>query len=114
MRRTTRCAASGEMDNRIKDHQLGLFADRTSYSDWVNQFRLLPASLAYKLMQSIREIELAGLELVGTLCRTIQAKPLKIGALIISSIRRLRCVIPNSCPYRELVFVAAGGRAPSR
>ena len=53
------------MENRIKEQQLGLFADRTSCSDWwANQFRLLLASLAYTLMQGIRQIGLAGTELV--------------------------------------------------
>jgi len=56
--------ARGEMENRIKEQQLGLFADRTSAHEWwANQFRLLLSSLAYVLMEAIRRLALKGTKL---------------------------------------------------
>ncbi len=98
----------GEMENRIKEQQLGLFADRTSASDWwANQFRLLQASLAYVLMQTIRAVGLAGTELAKAQCTTIRLKLFKIGAAIITSVRRIRFLLAASCPYQEIFFQAA-------
>jgi Transposase DDE domain group 1 len=55
--------ARGGMENRIKERQPGLFADRTScHLWWPNQFRLLLASLAHVLMERLRAIGLAGTE----------------------------------------------------
>jgi hypothetical protein len=104
----------GEMENRIKEQQLGLFADRTSCSAWwPNQFRLLLASLAYTLMQNIRRHALAGTELAKAQCTTIRLKLFKIGAVIIHSVRRIRFLLPSACPYRELFTLAARRLAPS-
>ena len=51
----------GEMENRIKEQQLDLFADRTSCHRFLaNQFRLLLSSAAYVLVQALRRIALAG------------------------------------------------------
>lgn len=70
----------GEMENRIKEQKLGLFADRTSCSAWwPNQFRLLQASLAHALIQGIRRVGLAGTELARAQCTTIRLKLFKIG-----------------------------------
>ena len=104
----------GEMENRIKEKQLGLFADRTRCSDWwANQFRLLLASLAYTLMQGIRQIGLAGTELARAQCTTIRLKLFKIGAVIIASVRRIRLMMPKSYPYRALFILAVSRLAPS-
>lgn len=104
----------GEMENRIKEQQLGLFADRTSCSDWwANQFRLLLASLAYTLMQTIREIGLHGTELARAQCTTIRLKLFKVGAAIVRSVRRIRFLLPSSYPYRELYELAALRLRPS-
>lgn len=98
----------GEMENRIKEQQLGLFADRTSCSAWwPNQFRLLLASLAYTLMQSIRRIGLEGTELARAQCTTIRLKLFKIGGAIIRSVRRIRLLLASQCPYRELFMLVA-------
>ena len=62
--------ARGEMENRIKEQQLDLFADRTScHRWWPNQFRLLLSSLAYMLLEAIRRLALKGTELGQRLCR---------------------------------------------
>ena len=98
----------GEMENRIKEQQLGLFADRTSCSAWwPNQFRLLLASLAYTLMQGIRRIGLQDTELARAQCTTIRLKLFKIGAVIICSVRRIRLLMASPCPYRELFMLVA-------
>ena len=68
------------MENRIKEQQLGLFADRTSsHYWWANQFRLLLASLAYVLMEGIRRLALKGTKLARAQVTTIRLKLLKIG-----------------------------------
>lgn len=104
----------GEMENRIKEQQLGLFADRTSCSAWwPNQFRLLLASLAYALMQGIRRVALAGTELAQAQCTTIRLKLFKIGAALIRSVRRIRILLSSACPYRELFETAARRLRPS-
>lgn len=104
----------GEMENRIKEQQLGLFADRTScHQWWPNQFRLLLASLAYTLMQAIRRIGLAGTELASAQCTTIRLKLFKIGAVIIRSVRRIRFLLSSACPSHELFLSAAQRLRPS-
>ena len=104
----------GEMENRIKEQQLGLFADRTSCMGWwPNQFRLLLASLAYSLMQGIRRVGLAGTELACAQCSTIRLKLFKIGGAILRSVRRIRFLLSSACPYRELFMTAAERLRPS-
>jgi hypothetical protein len=95
--------ARGEMENRIKEQQLGLFADRTSCHDWwANQWRLLLSGLAYTLMEALRRIGLAGTELARAQCGTIRLKLLKIGAVLVRNTRRVRFLLAASCPYQEL------------
>ena len=104
----SRYCARGEMENRIKEQQLYLFADRTSASKWVpNQFRILLSALAYTLLQAIRQITLAGTELANARCDTIRLKLLKIGACVIRNTRRIRLLLSASCPYQELFQLAA-------
>jgi hypothetical protein len=104
----------GEMENRIKEQQLGLFADRTSCSDWwANQFRLLEASLAYTLMQVIRAVGLVGTELATAQCSTIRLKLFKVGAAIVRSVRRIRFQLSSAFPYQELFLTAALRLSPS-
>ena len=104
----------GEMENRIKEQQLGLFADRTSCTGWwPNQFRLLLASFAYALMQGIRRVGLVGTELARAQCTTIRLKLFKIAGAILRSVRRIRFLLSSACPYRELFFTAAERLRPS-
>ena len=75
-------SARGEMENRIKEQQQGLFADRTSaHQWWTNQFRLLLSSLAYVLMETIRRLALRDTELAHAQVGTLRLKLLKIGAI---------------------------------
>lgn len=95
--------ARGEMENRIKEQQLQMFADRTScHHWWPNQFRLLLASLAYTLMAAIRRIGLQGTEYARAQCATIRLKLLKIGAVIVRNTRRVRLHLSSACPDKDL------------
>jgi len=95
--------ARGEIKNRIKEQQLGLFADRTScHGWWANQWRLLLSSLAYTLMEALRRLGLAGTELARAQCGTIRLKLLKIGAVLVRDTRRVRFLLAASYPHQEL------------
>ena len=95
--------ARGEMENRIKEQQLGLFADRTSCRGWwANQFRLLLSAAAYVLMESIRRVGLCGSELARAQVSTIRLKVLKIGTVILRNTRRIRLLFSSAYPYQEL------------
>jgi hypothetical protein len=99
--------ARGEMENRIKECQLDLFADRTSTATMAaNQLRLWFASMAYVLVESVRRLGLKGTELANATCGTIRNKLFKIGALITISVRRIRFAMASGCPYKA-VFAAA-------
>jgi Transposase DDE domain group 1 len=75
--------ARGEMENRIKEQQLGLFSDRTScHYWWPDQFRLLLSSCAYVSMEALRRLGLQSTELARAQLGTIRLKLLKIGAVI--------------------------------
>ena len=76
--------ARGEMENRIKEQQLGLFSDRTScHSWWANQFRVILSTTAHVLLGTIRRVGLQGIELARAQVATIRFKLLKIGAVIV-------------------------------
>jgi len=97
--------ARGDMENRIKEQQLDLFADRTSCHDWwPNQFRLLLSSCAYVLISGIRRIGLENTELEKAQCGTIRLKLFKIGAVIIRNTRRIRFLLSSAYPYQTLFF----------
>jgi len=103
-----RYCARGEMENRIKEQQLYLFADRTSCSKWLpNQFRVLLSAFAYTLLQAIRRCALAGTQLANARCDSIRLKLLKIGASVIRNTRRIRLLLSASYPYNELFRLAA-------
>jgi hypothetical protein len=102
--------ARGEMENRIKECQLDLFADRTSAASLrANQLRLWFASLAYVLVTALRRIALAGTELAQATAGTIRLKLLKLGALVTVSVRRIKIAIASACPLRS-VFATAHRR----
>jgi len=98
-----RYCARGEMENRIKEQQLGLFADRTSaHHWWANQFRLLLSSLAYTLLEAIRRLALGGTELARAQVGTLRLKLLKIGTVILRNTRRIRFLLASAYPYQAL------------
>ena len=86
----------GEMENRIKEHQLDLFSDRTSTHEFEsNQLRLWFSSFAYVLMQALRHQCLAQTELANAQCGTIRLKLLKVAAQIRISVRRVVIAISS-------------------
>jgi hypothetical protein len=93
----------GEMENRIKEHQLDLFSDRTSTHDFEsNQLRLWLSSFAYVLMQALRQQALAGTDLADAQFRTIRLKLLKVGAQIRLSVRRVVIALSSAWAGRSL------------
>lgn len=95
--------ARGEMENRIKEQQLQLFADRTSAATMrANQMRLWFASLAYVLLNTIRESALQDTEFARAQCATIRLKLMKIGALVRVSLRRVTISFASGYPYRAV------------
>ena len=104
----------GEAENRIKEQQLGLFADRTSCHDFVaNQFRVLLSAAAYILMDTLRREGLADTELANAQVDTIRNKLLKIGARVICSVRRIVLHLAGGYPFKEL-FACILARLRSR
>jgi Transposase DDE domain group 1 len=93
--------ARGEMENRIKECQLDLYADRTSAKTMrANQLRLWFASMAYVLLCALRRIGLAHTQFARASCATIRLKLLKIGALVRTSVRRIKLAMPSAFPYQ--------------
>jgi hypothetical protein len=93
----------GEMENRIKEQQLDLFADRTScHRLLANQFRLLLSSAAYVLVQALRRTALAGTELAQAQVGTIRLKLFKVAARVVVSVRRVVFHLASSYPYQEV------------
>ena len=98
----------GEMENRLKECQGDLFADRTPAPTMrANQLRLWLASFAYVLMCAVRRIGLAGTKLAAATCGTIRLKLLKIGARVTISVRRVKLAFASACPDRETFELAA-------
>ena len=105
--------ARGEMENRIKECQLDLLADRTScHKWWPNQFRLMIASLAYSLIEAIRRLALEGTEMARAQAGTIRLKLLKIGAVVIRNTRRVCLHLSTACPDKALFHLAAAKLKP--
>jgi hypothetical protein len=95
--------ARGDMENRIKEQQLCLFADRTSAATMrANELRLWFSSVAYTLMTALRRLGLEGTDLSKARCDTIRLKLLKIGARIRVSVRHVWVSLAESCPYQDL------------
>jgi hypothetical protein len=99
--------ARGDMENRIKEQQLGLFADRTSTATMRgNQLRLWVASMAYTLAQALRRIGLAGTSLATAQVSTIRVRLLKLSGVVRVSVRRIRIALSSAFPLQD-VFARA-------
>lgn len=93
--------ARGEMENRIKECQGDLFADRTSAATLAaNQLRLWFASMAYVLLCALRRIGLAHTQFADATCGTLRLKLLKIGALVRISVRRIKLAMASAYPWQ--------------
>lgn len=107
-------AVRGDMENRIKEQQLMLFADRTSCHDFqANQFRLLLSSFAYVLLQELRGSHLAETELATAQVQTIRLTLLKIAARVTLSVRRVVLHLSSSCPWQSQFRSVASDLIPS-
>jgi hypothetical protein len=100
--------ARGDMENRIKECQLDLYADRTSTATMrANQLRLWFASMAYVLLCALRRIGLQHTPFAKATCGTIRLKLLKIGALVRVSVRRIKVAMASACPAADAWGCAA-------
>lgn len=109
--------ARGDMENRIKEQQLALFADRTSaHTMRANQLRLWFASAAYVLMNALRRFGLAGTDLERAQCDTIRTRLIKVGALVTVSVRRVLLRLSAAAPAQAIfdqVFQNLADRLPA-
>ncbi len=95
--------ARGDMENRIKEQQLGLFADRTSTATMrANQIRLWLSSVAYVLLHALRRLGLRGTVLARAQCHTIRLKLLKIGAQVRVTVRKIWVSLASGSPYAAI------------
>ena len=95
--------ARGDMENRIKEKQLMLFADRSSSAKMkANQLRLYFSSIAYVLMQILRRVGLAGTKMAKAQCETIRLKLFKIGAKVRITVRKIWIAYADGYPYIEI------------
>jgi hypothetical protein len=104
----------GDMENRIKEQQLHLFADRTSCHQFIaNQLRLLLASAAYVLVDDLRRTVLKDTELACAQVATIRLKLFKIAARVVTSVRRVVFHFSSSYPYQPLLRHIVARLVPS-
>ena len=95
--------ARGDMENRIKEQQLDMFADCTpTHEIRTNQLRLIFASFGYVLVQTLRRLGLVGTELAKAQCGAIRLKLFKVGAQVRISLRKVWIAFSESYPYAEL------------
>jgi hypothetical protein len=93
----------GDMENRIKEQQLMLFADRVSCATLrANQVRLCLATVAYVVLRALRQFGLAQTELAPAQCDTIRVKLLKVGAVVRVTVRKVWLSLSESYPLRAL------------
>ena len=101
--------ARGEMENRIKEQQLYLFADRTSSATMrANQLRLWFSSLAYVILNELRQVGLRGTRMAEATCQTMRLKLLKIGANMNVSVRRVVFSLASGYPDQDLFQIVLG------
>jgi len=106
--------ARGEMENRIKECQGDLFADRTSTATMrANQLRLWFASFAYVLICAVRRVGLAHTQFADATCGTIRLKLFKLAALVRISARRVKFALASACPTAYEWRLAAARLAPT-
>lgn len=98
-----RLCARGEMENRIKEQQLHLFADRTSTATFrANHLRLWLSTIAYGLLNDLRELGLQDTSLAKAQCSTIRLRLLKIAAAVSISVRRIAVEMSQNFPLRQV------------
>ena len=99
--------ARGTMENRLKEQQLDLYADRTSCTRMrSNQLRLYLSAVAYELMHALRRLGLRGTAFAKATCGTVRTRLLKIGAQVRVSVRRVHVALATGYPYMNVFFHA--------
>jgi hypothetical protein len=94
--------ARGDMENRIKECQIDMFADRTSAATMrANQLRLWLSSMAYVLICALRRIGLRHTRFAKASCGSIRLALLKIGAVVTTSVRRIKIAMASGCPCQH-------------
>lgn len=102
----------GDMENRIKDQQMDLFAARASSTDfWANQYRMLLSGLAYTLIEGLRRLGLKATELAKAAPNTIRLRLLRVGAVVLSNTRRVRLLMSRAHPEQALLRQVAASLA---
>lgn len=110
-----RYCGRGDMENRIKEQKLDLFAGRTSTGTLrANQLRLWFSTLGYLLMHQLRRVGLAGTPLAQATCGTIRVRLLKIGAAVRVTVRRVWVNLSSAFPLQELFAQVAARLQPVR
>lgn len=108
-----RSCARGDLENRIKEQQLDLCADRTScHAWWPNQFRLLLSSCAYLLVTALQRLGLGGTALATAYVGTLRLKWLNIGAVVLRNTRRIRLLLASHYPYQDLFLAIIARLCP--
>lgn len=108
-----RYCVRGDMETRIKEQQLDLFADRSScHGWWPNQFRLLLSSCAYVLVPALQRLGLRGTALATAYVGTLRLKLLNIGAVVLRNTRRIRLLFANHYPYQDLFLTLVARLCP--
>ncbi|MCA9730466.1 MAG: transposase, partial [Candidatus Eisenbacteria bacterium] len=99
--------ARGDMENRIKEQQLDMFADRTSTGTMRgNQTRLWLSTLAYVLVATLRRVGLRETRMERAQCGTIRCRLLKLPTLLRSSVRRIVLSFSSVFPLQEIFALA--------
>jgi hypothetical protein len=97
----------GDMENRIKEQQMDMFADRTSTAHLKsNQLRLWFSTFAYLLMRQVRSIALAGTRLAKATVGSIRLQLMKIAAQVHVSVRRVHVRLCSACPIKDIFALA--------
>ena len=105
--------ARGDMENRIKDQQLSLFADRTSSTQWwSNQWRLILSGFAYTLFERLRT-HLKNTPFERMSASSLRLKLIKVGAVIVRNTRRIRVLMSDSYPYKDELSALVRKLVPS-
>lgn len=105
--------ARGDMENRIKDQQLDLFADRSSSTDWwANQWRLLLSGFAYTLFERLRRyLKNTGFERMSI--HNLRLKLIKVAAVVIRNTRRIKLMINENYPWKDELSQLLGRLVPT-
>jgi hypothetical protein len=94
--------ARGDMENRVKECQLDLFAGRASAATMrANQLRLWFASMAYVLLCALRRIGLRHTQFAEATCGTLRLALLRIGAQVRRSVRRIKLAMASAHPFQD-------------